>query len=145
MRCSAAQAQQRRALRFSGNSLGSRVITGMAYVLEKAVPKGGLDPNQFRSGWPLLDLTGVTVAAGPLDNANHPAYVDLGGPTGFGRTDVLQGRHQPDSVADNDPSVSFALEYLIPRAHHRRQHVRTVLMAIEPAEKGMLQPSLIAG
>ena len=46
--------------------------------------------------------------------------------------------------ADNDPNVSFALEYYDTSRTTDGSTFRTVFMAIETSQKGMLQPSLIS-
>lgn len=98
-------------LRFSGNSLGNQIITGMSYVLKKEYAEGRIGPNQFPKRLALLDPYWRDGALKDSWTTNHPAYVDLGSATdsaGQMSTKVVKDIIQ---FADNDPSVSFVLEY----------------------------------
>ena len=98
-------------LRFSGNSLGNQVITGMAYVLKKEYAEGRIGPNQFPKRLALLDPYWRDGALQDRWTTNHPAYVDLGSPTDSAGQMCFKVVTNLIQFADTDPNVSFALEY----------------------------------
>ncbi len=98
-------------LRLSGNSLGNQIVTGISYILKKEYAEGRIGPNQFPKRLALLDPYWRDGSLKDSWTTNHPAYVDLGVSTdSAGKmsykvvTDIIQ-------FADNDPNVSFVLEY----------------------------------
>lgn len=98
-------------LRFSGNSLGNQIITGMAYVLKKEYADGRIGPNQFPKRLALLDPYWRDGSLKDSWTLNHPAYLDLGKPTDSAGQMCHKIVTNLIAFADNDPNVSFVLEY----------------------------------
>ncbi|MFT5719178.1 MAG: hypothetical protein ACI9T7_003390, partial [Oleiphilaceae bacterium] len=98
-------------LRFSGNSLGNQIITGISYVLKKEYAEGRIGANQFPKRLALLD---PYWRGGALQNdwtMNHPAYVDLGESNDSSGEMTFKIVTDMIDFADNDPNVSFVLEH----------------------------------
>jgi len=98
-------------LRFSGNSLGNQIITGMSYVLKKEYAEGRIGANQFPKRLALLD---PYWRGGALKNnwtTNHPAYVDLGESNDSAGEMTFKIVTDMIDFADNNPSVSFVVEH----------------------------------
>jgi PKD repeat protein len=98
-------------LRFSGNSLGNQIITGMSYILKKEYAEGRVSANLFPSRIALLDPYWRDGALQDSWTTNHPAYVDLGAANDSAGDMTFKIVKDLIEFADNDPNVSFVGEY----------------------------------
>lgn len=98
-------------LRFSGNSLGNQIITGMSYILKKEYAEGRVSANLFPSRIALLDPYWRDGALQDSWTTNHPAYVDLGASNDSAGDMTFKIVKDLIEFADNDPNVSFVGEY----------------------------------
>lgn len=106
------QAQTNPELRLAGLSLGNQVVTAVTYILKKEYAEGRISAAMFPKRLVLLDPYWRN---GKLENSwttNHPAYVDLGASSDWPAQMTRKILSNVIDFADNDPSVSFVVEYL---------------------------------